>query len=204
MNARYALVLILVCVSWTGCTSREVGTEQGQSPIESTIARKGAESTEAEAKSVAITIASVEQIKAEISQGDKKLTVVDFWSTSCIPCMKEFPQLVELSTKHSDTVKCISVNVDYLGLKGKPPESYQDRAVEFLRKVQAVEVVNLLASDTDERVGGEFNYAAIPSVLIFDSQGEMVHQFTDSNTDGGVSYERDVVPAIESLIAGRE
>jgi peroxiredoxin len=32
----------------------------------------------------------------------KKVVLIDFWSTTCDPCMAEMPHLVELYTKHKD------------------------------------------------------------------------------------------------------
>ncbi|HTU19700.1 MAG TPA: TlpA disulfide reductase family protein, partial [Gemmataceae bacterium] len=42
-----------------------------------------------------------------------KVIVVDFWSLDCIPCMREFPHLVELHKKYSaQGLAAMSVSLD--------------------------------------------------------------------------------------------
>src|SRR5579859_4229754 len=64
-----------------------------------------------------------------------KVVVLDAWSTSCPPCMKEFPNLVKLHHKYGGKqVVCMSLSCDYAGIKNKPPEYYRERVVKFLEK----------------------------------------------------------------------
>ena len=54
-----------------------------------------------------------------------KITVVDLWSLSCEPCLKEFPGLVRLHQEHGETITCVGVDLDYVGRKTRPPEYYE-------------------------------------------------------------------------------
>ncbi|MCA9160810.1 MAG: TlpA family protein disulfide reductase, partial [Planctomycetales bacterium] len=132
-----------------------------------------------------------------------KVVVVDVWSTSCAPCMREFPHLVALSKNtDSDKLACISLNVDYIGLKSKPPESYLGKVQEFLQQQQADQVTNLLSAATDEAVLSEFQLVSIPAILIYSADGTLKHALTDANTgDDGLSYEGDVIPLVTALLA---
>jgi len=50
-----------------------------------------------------------------------RIVVLDCWSTSCPPCVKEFPGLVALAAKYHDQVACLSLAFDYEGI-GTPEE----------------------------------------------------------------------------------
>ncbi|HAC90906.1 MAG TPA: hypothetical protein DCF63_09780 [Planctomycetaceae bacterium] len=134
-----------------------------------------------------------------INQKRGQMVVVDIWSTSCTPCMKEFPHLVALSQRKD--VQCISLNVDYVGLNNKPPSSYRDHVLAFLKQQQADQVHNLLATIADQEVYEHFEIDSIPAVVVYDSRGQIVRRLTDSSVGGsdGVSYSKHVVPLIESL-----
>src|SRR5215217_4067809 len=54
-----------------------------------------------------------------------RVVVVDFWSTGCVPCMREFPHFVELNGRLGPAgAACVSVALD-------PPEKHA-RALAFL------------------------------------------------------------------------
>ena len=78
------------------------------------------------------TIRESDEQKIEVKEGDwkavqeyvaeqkGKIVVVDIWSTACLPCMREFPNLVSLQQKYGKEMVCVSLNVDYVGIKTKP------------------------------------------------------------------------------------
>jgi thiol-disulfide isomerase/thioredoxin len=82
---------------------------------------------------VKIQYASWEDVQA-LAKSTGKVTVVDVWSTSCLPCIKELPGLVELHKSLGDQVQCITMDVDYDGRKSKPAKSYESDVVEILRR----------------------------------------------------------------------
>ena len=153
---------------------------------------------------VELTLADLAQLSEIVKSQAGKVVVVDVWSTSCAPCMREFPHLVALSHTDADKLACISLNVDYIGLKSKPPESYKAKVEEFLQKQQADKVTNLLSASTDEAVLGEFQLESIPAILIYAADGTLEHALTDANSgDDGLSYEGDVIPKVEALLAAQ-
>lgn len=153
---------------------------------------------------VELKLADLDQLQETIEGQTGKIVVVDVWSTSCAPCMREFPHLVELSQRYPDQVACISFNVDYIGLKSKPPENYRPPVEEFLTKQRAL-LTNLLSTATDETVLTKFKLPAIPAILIYDANGELLHTLTDVNTgEDGLTYAGDVIPKVEELLAARK
>ena len=151
--------------------------------------------------SVQLAVADLSELEQVVKSHAGKVVVVDVWSTSCAPCMREFPHLVELSQTHPERLVCISFNVDYIGLKSKPPEAYVAKVEHFLQKQHAVDVTNLLSASTDESVLRQFSIGAIPAILIYSADGELKHTFTDSNTgEDGLTYAGDVIPKVRELL----
>lgn len=150
---------------------------------------------------IGLTVADLEQLEQVVQSHAGKVVVVDVWSTSCAPCMREFPHLVALSQTHPEQLVCISLNVDYIGLQRKPPEAYLAKVEQFLQKQQAVDITNLLSASPDETVLGQFSIGAIPAILIYAPGGELKHTLTDSNTGkDGLTYQGDVLPKVRELL----
>lgn len=145
-----------------------------------------------------LTAATQEQIM-DIVTAAGKVTVVDFWSLSCEPCLKEFPGLVALQRELGDQVACYSVSVDYDGRKSKPAETYRDRVQDFLNQSQAT-FPNFLCETPNESVFESLKIVSIPAVLIYDAEGKLVKTFTDTGDSLGFSYEKDITPLVKSLL----
>lgn len=133
---------------------------------------------------VKLEILSLEEIRERIaSYKDKKLVVVDFWSTSCPPCMEEFPGLVALSEKHPDEVACISVSVDFEGGKNKKPEDVTPKVLGFLKEKKAVKVVNILSSTPSDDVfaDGKLDLGgSIPVIIVHKRDGSIAKKFSEA------------------------
>ncbi len=154
---------------------------------------------------VEVAIADLVKLAETVKNQVGRVVVVDIWSLSCAPCMREFPHLVELSKRYPDSVACVSLNVDYIGLKSKPPESYLPAASEFLQKQHATLITNLLSAATDEAVLTQFKLESIPAILIYGSDGELLHTLTDVNTgEDGLTYAGDVIPKIDELLVSQK
>ncbi len=129
--------------------------------------------------------------------------VVDAWSTSCLPCMKEFPHLVELAKRWPEDVVCISVNLDFAGLPNTTPETCVPAVTKFLsgKAADASNLVHLLSTDTDEQMFARFEIESIPSIFVYDRAGKLVSKLTvDTAGADGLTYDGDVNPLVEKLI----
>ena len=58
-------------------------------------------------------------------KGDKAV-LVNVWATWCIPCIEEFPEIVEIQEEYKDELQVVFVSADF-------PEDRQ-RAVKFLKE----------------------------------------------------------------------
>lgn len=143
---------------------------------------------------------SLEEILAKIKKPQEKWTIVDVWSTSCAPCMREFPKLVELSKRYPDKLRCMSINVDYLGMKSKPPENYEPKVKKFLA-TQNANFDHFLSTTPDSELFEKMEIDSIPAIMVFDASGERKMLWTDSNSgDDGLSYDGDVIPWLKKQL----
>lgn len=138
-----------------------------------------------------------------LAQQRGKIVVVDVWSTSCEPCVREFPQLVALQARYPDQVLAVGLNCDYVGIKKKPPESYRSKVEKLLTELKAERLVNVLCTTPSDDVFSALDIQSIPAVFIYDPQGQLVHKFDHRTVLGdgeGVSYEKQVFPAVAALV----
>ena len=66
---------------------------------------------ESEAK-VSLKTGTWKTVQKNVQENPGRIVVVDVWSTSCLPCMKEFPGLVGLHRDYPKDVVCVSLNVE--------------------------------------------------------------------------------------------
>lgn len=134
---------------------------------------------------VEITTVSIPNLKAAIAKHQGKIVVVDFWATFCIPCRKEFPNLVKLHNEEATKVVCISVTVDDPDDAGK--------ALKFLKQQKAA-FANYLLDEKAEEYQKAFGFAAVPCVLVYDRDGKLAKKFSDKE----FTY-KDVRKAIDEI-----
>ncbi len=203
---RYCLT-ILSLTAVLGCnppasTPSSSGTTAEPAAAGPDVATDADQATDAESPAVAVSLIDYAGLQEHIEGLKGQVVVVDIWSNSCIPCIQEFHNLVELSRKYPERVACVSMNVDYIGIKSKPPESYLPTVQAFLEKEQAVTVTNFATSEPDSDILEKYDVESMPAIIIYDAQGQIVHKLTDANSgDDGLSYAEDVLPKLEALLA---
>ena len=137
-------------------------------------------------------------IQAHAKKG--KIVVVDFWATWCGPCVKELPELVALQKKYPKDVVTISFNLDNDGTEDLQ-KTVVPHVLKTLRKINAINVLNIVSKETDEQTYKETKLDSVPSIFIFDRTGKLYKRI-DVNSAGGkdVSYKKHVFPVIEKLV----
>ncbi|MGN7865559.1 TlpA family protein disulfide reductase [Chryseobacterium sp.] len=90
------------------------------------------------AQQAAISIVKYEDLENRIRQEKDKLLVVNFWSTTCAPCVKELPHFMEVNNKHAGDpkFKMILVSLDRLADK--------ERVLKFIKSKNLTAEVILL------------------------------------------------------------
>ncbi len=161
------------------------------------------DSNKATPANVKVDYVSFEQLNERIASFKGRVVVVDAWSTSCLPCMKEFPHLVELARRWPEDVVCISVSLDFADLPDTTPESCSPPVIKFLQSKSAdlPNLVNLMSTDADEQMYAKLQIESIPSIFVYDRSGAQAAKLTiDTAGADGLTYDGDVIPLVEKLI----
>jgi thiol-disulfide isomerase/thioredoxin len=103
---------------------------------------------------------------------DRRLIVLDFWSTSCLPCLRKIPDLIDLQARYGDYVAVAGIACDDL------PWPQRKKAVEgikdyYLRKAQRPINYGLyLEGERQEgRIQQQFNVRAYPTLVLVEHGG---------------------------------
>lgn len=97
-------------------------------------------------------------------KGDQ-FTVIDFWATWCKPCIKSLPKLVEISDEFK------SEGVNFVGISIDGPRNLA-KVKPFARSLGVNYPVLL---DTNSEVMAQLGVQAIPTLLIVNSNDEIVY-----------------------------
>ena len=156
-----------------------------------------AENTTA-ADAVDVKILSYEEIQELIAGHKGEVVVVDCWSTSCAPCMKEFPGLVEIHKKYKDDVACVSVSFDYEGIEGTKPEDSRETVLAFLRRKGAA-FDNVISNVASDELFKKFQICSIPVVFVYGRDGELARKL-DGAAGKEFTYKSDIEPLVAELV----
>ena len=158
----------------------------------------------ARAADVALEVTPVdhEGLMEEVARHRGKVVVLDCWSTSCPPCVKEFPGLVRLAAAHPEGVVCLSLSLDYEGIgtfeEALPPVR------EFLEGVGAHRIVNLIATEETDSMVRKLDLAGVPAVFIWRPDGSLAVRYDDDHaatTLGRPFTYADVEATVTDLLA---
>jgi thiol-disulfide isomerase/thioredoxin len=146
----------------------------------------------AQAPAVAVKVVTYKELGATVDQRRGDIVVVDFWALTCVECIKEFPQLVEMSKKYrKQGVTAISVNVD---------DPHARDTLQKVRKfltVQGADFTHVILDEKPEVWQKNLNITGLPSVFVFNRQGQVYKKYDD-----GVKYS-DVDRDVQELLKMR-
>lgn len=158
----------------------------------------------ARAADVALEVTPVdhEGLMEEVARHRGKVVVLDCWSTSCPPCVREFPGLVRLAATHADGVVCLSLSLDYEGIgafeEAVPPVR------EFLEHVGADRIVNLISTEEADAMFRKLDLSGVPAVFIWRPDGSLAIRYDDdraATTLGRPFTYADVAATVNDLLA---
>lgn len=148
---------------------------------------------------VTLDVKSWDETLALVAEHKGKVVVLDLWSTSCEPCVTEFPHLVELQKKHGDKIVCMSASCDYIGIKSKPPESYLPKVLEFLKTSKAT-FQNVLLNVEPDVLFEKIDLASIPAVYVFGTDGKIAKRFDNDAGGADFTYAKDIEPFVDEQL----
>lgn len=124
------------------------------------------------AQQTEVSVMKYEDLEKRIQQEKDKVLVVNFWATTCAPCVKELPHFMEVNDKHRDNpkLKMLLVSLDRLVDK--------ERVLKFIKNKNLTAEVILL--DDIKRMNTwiprfEKSWDGNIPVTLFYKNGEKVH-----------------------------
>lgn len=154
-----------------------------------------------EAGPVEVALVDHAGLMAAVEARRGKVVVLDCWSTSCPPCVKEFPGLVALAAAHPDDVACLSLSFDYEGIG--TPEEVLPPVREFLTSVGAGRVVNMLTREDADTMYRTLELDSVPAVYVWARDGSLAQRFDDDDAKKRLgrsfTYE-DVAETVRGLL----
>ncbi|MBK6795835.1 MAG: TlpA family protein disulfide reductase [Acidobacteria bacterium] len=183
------LLLVLVAASFVACSSADAPT-----PLENS--RAGLESVKpvSNKKSIAeafdAPITRMDGSTFRLADFKGKVVMVDFWATYCPPCVKQIPQLAELSKRYKDK------GLEIVGLT-TDEKTDQQKVEDFIKRLGINYTIgyanNWLSSAFLKGSEDDTGAPPIPQLFIISRDGKVVdHQVGDS-PDRGVPYLEKII-----------
>jgi thiol-disulfide isomerase/thioredoxin len=110
-----------------------------------------------------------------LDKPDRKLVVLDFWSTNCTGCIAKIPELNELQEAYPDKLQIVMVN-----------RQSKDSTLRFFnkrKKIEPVKGIQLVCGDS--LLHSYFPHTGVPMHVWIDSIGR-VQYITDGTIDSGL------------------
>jgi cytochrome c biogenesis protein CcmG/thiol:disulfide interchange protein DsbE len=119
-----------------------------------------------------------------------KVLVLDFWATYCPPCVKQVPQLAEMSRKYRDR------GVEVVGLTSDEKKD-QQMVADFLKKAGADYIIGFdnqwistaFLKGTEDDTGAP----PIPQLFVISRDGRVVEHLIGDSPERGIEYIEKVV-----------
>jgi thiol-disulfide isomerase/thioredoxin len=139
-----------------------------------------------------LTRATAEELRNQIRASGKKGTLVNAWASWCGPCRREMPMLQALAANlKPQGVEVLLVSVDDPKDESKASSFLKDNGITLKSYLVA-------GSIADFKAGIHPGWAGmLPASFLFDARAELAHFW------GGEAFENEIVPVIESYLAGR-
>lgn len=142
------------------------------------------------AASLDIPIARLDGSRFSLRDFQGRVVVVDFWATYCPPCVKQAPQLAELSRRYHDQ------GLEVIGLTSDE-KSDQAKVEEFMQRVG----INYNIGYAGNWVSRSFLYGTedetgappIPQLFILSRKGKVVEHLIGDSPRHGIDYLEEVV-----------
>ena len=184
---KFTISLLIISAFSAGCN-----TAAPPRPIESAIAPRPSPTPDAEA------IASAQNIAIERLDGKTfkltdfrgKVVVVDFWATWCPPCVKQMPQLADLSKRYRDKgVEVVGLTFDEKADQSKVSEFLKKAGVDYTVGYDNRFLSSAFLKGTEDETGPQ----PIPQLFVLSREGRVVEHLIGDRPQRGIDYVERVV-----------
>lgn len=139
------------------------------------------EAAAAKSRPVKVKIGSWEDVQKRVQAKKGQVVVVNIWTNTCLTCLEEFPHFAALRKEFPrKDLALVSVNCDYDGIPGKPPEYYRPDVLKFLGKQNATFnnfMLDISLLDFLEKV----ELASTPCLYVYGPDGKLAKRFDNDD-----------------------
>lgn len=122
-----------------------------------------------------LKLSTTKSTSIELKNEKTPIVVLNFWASWCIPCLKEFDNLVKFQERYKGKVLVLGINGD------------QDEPLKNIQKIEAKYSLNFESvMDTESEISNKFMINTYPVSIVF-HEGKVVyvskkiHDFMDSD-----------------------
>ena len=166
--------ILLFIMAFTGFLSTQILWDNFNSNAELVDADKQKHSLY-ETNFQTLKLTTTKKSTIELKKVDEPIVLLNFWASWCIPCLKEFPSLVEFQEKYKGKVKVIGINSD------------DENQAELIRKTEAQYKLNFESvEDPRSEIAESFLVQTYPVSIVF-HRGKVIylskrlHNFMDKD-----------------------
>jgi len=189
-----ALVLVVITATSTACNSAAPPRSIEGSTVSASAQRTSSPIPERDPKAIesasGVEVTKLDGGTFKLSDFRGKVLVVDFWATYCPPCVRQVPQLAELSKKYRDK------GLEVVGLTSDD-KADQEKVVGFLKKAGADYTIGYdnqwLSSAFLKGTEDETGAPPIPQLFVISRDGRVVEHMIGDSRQRGIEYLEQVV-----------
>lgn len=139
-------------------------------------------------------IVQPQDIKALIAANKGKVVFLNFFATYCVPCHKEFPDIIKLQNKYKDGLRVVEVSMNDASDASEKAE--MQKYLEEQKPPFAVYLASSIDDDFYKGVDAKWQAdgEALPMTTIYDTNGNVVHFYEKALTLE--EMEHDVTPLL--------
>jgi thiol-disulfide isomerase/thioredoxin len=122
-----------------------------------------------------LKLTTTKNTSIELKHQKEPIVLLNFWASWCVPCLKEFPSLVQFQDKFKGQVKVIGINGD------------EENPEELVRKTEGKYRLNFeSATDASSLIANKFLVATYPVSIVFHKGkvifvSKKIHNFMDES-----------------------
>lgn len=133
---------------------------------------------------------------------ERHTVILSFWSTTCLPCVKEIPLLEQFQKKHADKkVKVFAISVDAEGApKVKPHVEKFGWNLPVLIDKYGVTAKKYGLVKTNKKTGRK--EVAVPSLIVIDTMRTVIYAHTGFEEENFIeNLEKVIWPPVEDTVS---
>lgn len=132
-----------------------------------------------------LKLTTIDNAVVEAKSLNTPVVIVNFWASWCLPCLKEFPSLVNLQQKYKEKISVIGINGD---------EEDPLKAVEKIKTKYKLDFFHVV--DPQSQISDKFLVTSYPFSLIY-VKGKLIH----SSMKGVDFMSEEITSKIETALS---